>query len=233
MKVTILSENSLLILFEQDINPSVFNQVCQCVELVKAKLSVYIIDMVPSYTSIHIVFNLFKISGDELAKKLNNLADQLNNAEQTKLQTKIIEIPVYYGEEVGLDCALLAEFAETSVDGVIEMHSSKLYDVYAIGFAPGFAYLGSVDERIAMARKETPRKKVAKGSVGIADAQTAVYPADSPGGWQIIGCTPLKLIDYEDEALTIFKVGDKVKFVPITKASYLEMGGELAVGGQY
>jgi KipI family sensor histidine kinase inhibitor len=99
--------------------------------------------------------------------------------------------------------------------------------VYAIGFAPGFAYLGNVDKRIAMPRKESPRQKVVKGSVGIADQQTAIYPSDSPGGWQIIGRTAVSLIDYNDERLTKFETGGKVKFNAITRQDFIDMGGEL------
>jgi inhibitor of KinA len=110
---------------------------------------------------------------------------------------------------------------------VIALHSSIIYDVYAIGFAPGFAYLGNVDKRIAMPRKETPRQKIFKGSVGIADQQTAIYPSDSPGGWQIIGRTPISLIDYNDDKLTKFETGDKVKFNPISRADFIDMGGVL------
>ena len=96
-----------------------------------------------------------------------------------------------------------------------------------MGFAPGFAYLGSVDKRIAMPRKETPRKHIPAGSLGIADQQTAIYPSDSPGGWQIIGRTPEVLVDYQKEVPTKVQTGDKVRFVQINKKEYLELGGVL------
>jgi KipI family sensor histidine kinase inhibitor len=138
---------------------------------------------------------------------------------------KIITIPVYYGPEVALDIELIAARASLSIDAVIDIHSSTIYDVYAIGFAPGFAYLGNVDKRIAIPRKETPRKKIAKGSLGIADQQAAVYPAESPGGWQIIGKTPVVLIDYSSERLTQFEVGNKVKFLPVDREAFIGLGG--------
>lgn len=227
MKLSFLSENTIVILFKQEINRTVFQQVCQYTEIINRQLSEYIIDIIPSYTSIHIAFDLLKITSDDFSAALVNI-DKSVVAEKSKtLDSKLIEIPVYYGEEVGLDQGALAKFANIGIDEVIAMHSLAIYDVYAIGFSPGFAYLGSVDKRIAMPRKEAPRKKVCKGSVAIADQQTAVYPEDSPGGWQIIGRTAISLIDYSDAALTKFTVGDKVKFIPISKADYIDMGGAL------
>ena len=225
MKFTLLSENTGIILFEQEINHAIFQQVTQCTKAIENNLSEFIVDLVPAYASIHIVFNLLKISSDSFEAHLNKVIDNLDMEEVNVASEKTIVIPVYYGPEVALDANDLAQFSNLSVDEVITMHSSTTYDVYAIGFAPGFAYLGNVDKRIAMPRKESPRQKVAKGSVGIADQQTAIYPADSPGGWQIIGRTPISLIDYNDDKLTKFETGDKVKFDSISRNEFIAMGG--------
>ena len=225
MKFTLLSENTGIILFEQEINHSIFQQVTQCTKAIEANLSEYIVDLVTAYASIHIVFNLVKVSSEAFEASLNKIIDDLDMKEVNITSEKTIVIPVYYGSEVALDADDLAKFSNLSVDEVIAMHSSTIYDVYAIGFAPGFAYLGNVDRRIAMPRKESPRQKVAKGSVGIADQQTAIYPADSPGGWQIIGRTPISLIDYNDDKLTKFETGDKVKFDSISRDDFIAMGG--------
>lgn len=227
MKFSFLSENTGIILFEQEINHTIFQQVTQCTKAIEANLSEYIVDLVPSYASIHIVFNLIKISSEAFEISLNKVINNLALEEADIASEKTIVIPVYYGPEVSLDVDLLASFSKLSVDEVIEIHSSTIYDVYAIGFAPGFAYLGNVDRRIAMPRKESPRQKIAKGSVGIADQQTAIYPADSPGGWQIIGCTPISLIDYNDDKLTKFETGDKVKFDSISRTDFIALGGVL------
>lgn len=112
-----------------------------------------------------------------------------------------------------------------SVEEIIKIHSQKLYDVYAIGFLPGFAYLGSVDNRIALPRLATPRKQIPKGSVAIANTQTAVYPEQSPGGWNIIGRTTMELFDKNLEQLSPLSVGNKVKFNPISKEDFLNQGG--------
>ena len=113
------------------------------------------------------------------------------------------------------------------MDEIIKLHTSKLYDVYAIGFAPGFAYLASVDEKIAIPRLDTPRKNIPKGSVAIANTQTAVYPQSSPGGWNIIGRTTFEFFDKTIDELTPVKVGDKIKFNPISKDEFIKQGGKI------
>ena len=227
MDIVRLSENTVIILFEQTINHDNFTIINRMTHSIKATLSGVIIDVIPSYASIHITFNLIKISGSEFNVALKKVIAECEDHSIEQVQAKIIEIPVYYGQEVALDLSYIAQKANLTEQEVIDIHASKIYDVYAIGFAPGFAYLGNVDDAIACPRKETPRDKVAKGSLGIADQQTAIYPASSPGGWQIIGRTPLQLIDYSSEQLTQFSTGDKVKFNPISKPDFLAMGGVL------
>lgn len=227
MKLVNISENTLLILLDQVINHDNFMTVSRVVNYLKEQFSDEVLDIVPSYTSIHITFNLMKISGMDFRVKLKSAISNIDNLPDNASTKKVIEIPVYYGSDVALDLAFIATQAKLTEQEVVNMHSEKIYDVYAIGFAPGFAYLGNVDERIATPRKETPRKKVAKGSLGIADQQTAIYPSESPGGWQIIGKTPLSLIDYNSDNLTQFSSGDKVKFKPISQSEYLDMGGVL------
>ncbi|HBC33414.1 MAG TPA: allophanate hydrolase subunit 1, partial [Marinobacter adhaerens] len=140
---------------------------------------------------------------------------------------RIVELPVYYDREVGLDLEDVCEHAGLSRDEVVRIHSEQLYQVYAIGFAPGFAYLGSTDERIAIPRKSTPRLKVPTGSVGIAGTQTAIYPSCTPGGWQIIGRTPQKMVDWDSDSLALVQVGDQVRFRAISRDEFLELGGNL------
>ncbi len=129
--------------------------------------------------------------------------------------------------EVGLDLEDMSTKTDLSIQEIIDIHSNKLYDVYAIGFLPGFAYLASVDKRIAMPRLSSPRKQIPKGSVSIADTQTAVYPQASPGGWNIIGRTALELFDKNLDSLSPLSVGNKVKFNAISKEEFLSQGGVL------
>ena len=142
-------------------------------------------------------------------------------------ESKIVELPVYYSEESGPELALISNNSGLTIEEVINLHQSLTYRVYAIGFAPGFAYLGEVDQRIASPRLSTPRMKVPKGAVAIADKQTAVYPNVSPGGWNIIGLCPIAMFDANARPSMPVKVGDKVKFKAISKQAFLDLSGEI------
>jgi KipI family sensor histidine kinase inhibitor len=146
----------------------------------------------------------------------------------TVLERRTVVLPVYYAPEVGIDLESLAERAGLSVSKVIDLHASSEYRVYAIGFAPGFAYLGEVDERIAAPRLATPRASVPRGSVAIADRQTAVYPSVSPGGWNLIGRCPVPMFDPGAQPCMPVAVGDTVHFEPISRERFLTLGGDLA-----
>ncbi len=227
MNITRLSENTVIILFDQIISPKSFAKVRKSFSLIEENLNQFIVDIIISYASIHITFNISKISGDQFIAKLKQVLANIDINTGDDKEKSIQEIPVYYGPEVALDLEHIASRAGLSTDEVIAIHSGDIYDVYAIGFAPGFAYLGNVDKKIACPRKETPRKKIAKGSLGIADQQTAIYPSESPGGWQIVGKTPMALVDFESDNLTPISTGDKVRFIPITKEEYIDLGGEI------
>lgn len=148
-----------------------------------------------------------------------------------------VELPVYYSTECGPDLQRIAEHHNLTVEDVIRLHQQATYRVFAIGFAPGFGYLGQVSEQIAMPRLSTPRSQVPKGAVAIADRQTAVYPATSPGGWNIIGQCPVLMFDptstqnlvtgESSKPIMPFKVGDSVRFYAIDKQEYLALGGQL------
>jgi KipI family sensor histidine kinase inhibitor len=144
------------------------------------------------------------------------------------LEGRAVTLPVYYSAETGADLEALAARAGISIEEVISIHSSTEYRVYAIGFAPGFAYLGQVDERISAPRLATPRLKVPRGAVAIADRQTAVYPAVSPGGWNLIGRCPTRMFDPRATPPMPVAVGDRVRFEPVSRARFLALGGELA-----
>jgi len=141
---------------------------------------------------------------------------QIKNDPKPVLKT----IPVCYAKEFALDIDDIASLKNISVDEVIKFHTSKTYRVYMLGFLPGFAYMGEVNEQIMVPRKLQPRQKVEAGSVGIAGKQTGIYPLDAPGGWQIIGRTPLKLFDPGIENPTLYKTGDMVQFYPISKDEF-------------
>ena len=126
-----------------------------------------------------------------------------------------MQIPIRYGEEFGPDLEGVAKLHGISPEEVVELHSSATYTVYFLGFVPGFAYLGGLPERIATPRLQTPRKHVPRGSLGIAGNQTGVYPCSTPGGWQIIGRTPLEMFRPDRENMSLLSIGDRVRFVPL------------------
>jgi inhibitor of KinA len=142
------------------------------------------------------------------------------------LPWRSLRIPVCYDLAFGIDLKTLARASKLLVDEVIALHTQQTYHVYMLGFLPGFAYMGIVDDKIAIPRLSTPRKHVPAGSVGIAGNQTGIYPVDSPGGWNIIGRTPVKLFDPESESLTVLQPGDEVSFIPISKSVYESFDAE-------
>ena len=234
INIHIAGENALILYFSEQTSRDVFTKVQQAEQLIrhaiKSDLSVGIIDLVPSYASLMVMFNITMTDHHQVRKKLRSLLQRLDDIspiDRNAEQAELVELPVYYALESGPDLSVIAKRANLSVEQVIDIHQTQEYRVYAIGFAPGFAYLGDVDERIASPRLKTPRMKVPKGAVAIADKQTAVYPNVSPGGWNIIGLCPIDMFDATAIPIMPVKVGDKVKFKAITKADFLALGGEL------
>jgi KipI family sensor histidine kinase inhibitor len=222
MNFKIASVDSLVIYFGNEISEEIATKVQKAYLSLKSLNIEGIIEIIPSYTTIYVLFDIFKYDYYSFVEILKNSIDLNYEDNRTK---SIINIDVYYGDEVALDLQDMSFKTNLSMEKIIEIHSSKLYDVYAIGFAPGFAFLASVDKQIAMPRLSSPRKSVPKGSVAIADTQTAVYPQQSPGGWNIIGRTAMELFDKNLEKLSPLSVGYKVKFNPISKEVFLSQGG--------
>ena len=168
-------------------------------------------DVVSTFRSVAVFFDPLSTDVASVAAALHDAADAAPSDEPGR----VVDVPVVYGGEAGPDLADVAAFAGCTPEAVIERHASKLYRVYMLGFLPGFAYLAHVDSTIAAPRRATPRLRVAAGSVGIAGAQTGIYPRDSPGGWQIIGRTPLTLFDAAQTTPALLAPGDQVRFVPV------------------
>lgn len=182
-------------------------------------------ELVPSYSAVCVHYDPAQISYDQLLKRLNDM--EIKELSSGNASQNVVEIPVCYGGEYGPDLAFVAEHNGLSPEDVIAIHSGGTYLVYMLGFLPGFAYMGGMDERIATPRLTSPRAKIPAGSVGIAGGQTGIYPLASPGGWQLIGRTSVKMFAMEGEAGKFaLSAGDRVKFVPITEEQYREMEGE-------
>ena len=183
-------------------------------------------ELVPSYSAVCVHYDPKQISYEQLLERLNDL--EIKELSSESASQKIVEIPVCYGGEYGPDLAFVAEHNGLSPEEVIAIHSGGTYLVYMLGFLPGFAYMGGMDERIATPRLTSPRARIPAGSVGIAGGQTGIYPLASPGGWQLIGRTPVKMFAMEGETGRFaLSAGDRVKFVPITEEQYREMEGEV------
>jgi len=220
----VASVDSLVIYFGDTIDENISNRVQNVYLSLKNQQIDGIIEIIPSYTTLYISYDIFIYDYNSITTLLEK---SIQESSQTKVVKDTITIDVYYGKEVGLDLEDMSIKTKLTIEEIIKIHSQKIYDVYAIGFAPGFGFLASVDKKIAMPRLASPRKSVPKGSVGIADTQTAVYPQSSPGGWNIIGRTAMELFDKNLDSLSPLSVGAKVKFNPITKNEFLVQGGIL------
>ena len=214
-------EDSMIIYCAKQISPEGLAQVLRAKSHLKQEYEPYIVDLLPSYCSILVTFE--KISFSEFKSKLKvSLAKSKSSQKAVQfLGSKQHRFPVYYGEEVGVDLQNLAKNKGLSIEEVILLHTRQSYLVYATGFVVGFAYLGLVDKKIQMPRLETPRQQIARGSVGIADFQTGIYPSETSGGWNIIGNCPFDMVQVD------WQVGDRVKFESISKEKFLSFGGKL------
>jgi len=225
MKIEIAGQNAFIVYFAEHSSAAVSAQIQAAVDNILGSMADSIIDLVPSYASLLVIFDLDR---SDPFKVRQQLCAALTNLEVVDASAgDLVTLPVYYSLESGPDLELIATRAGISVEQVIDIHQQQEYRVYAIGFAPGFAYLGEVDQRIAAPRLATPRQKVARGAVAIADRQTAVYPAVSPGGWNLIGLCPTRMFDPAAEPSMPVKVGDRIRFNAIDRDQFLAQGGEL------
>jgi KipI family sensor histidine kinase inhibitor len=202
-------DSALLFELDEVIDPQVNARAIAVATAMRSAPLAGVRDVVPTYRSVAIFFDPLKVEPDVIREALARVID----APLAVVPGRIIEVPVAYGGEAGPDLAQVAEWAGLSTDAVAERHAVTEYRVFMMGFLPGFAYLGSVDERIAAPRRDSPRLRVPTGSVGIAGRQTGVYPRESSGGWQIIGRSPLRIFDPDRVPASLLAPGDRVRFV--------------------
>jgi len=184
----------------------------------------HLIDLVPSYTTLMVHYDLMALDPRQAREVIAQAMTDLSpDAAQSGRQHVL---PVWYDLSVGPELTLLSRRSGLPVDEVIRRHSQREYQVFALGFAPGFAFMGLVEEVLAAPRIKTPRKRVAAGSVGIAERQTAAYPLASPGGWNILGRTPATLFDRDIDGYSLMQPGDTVRFEPVDHAEFIRMGGD-------
>ncbi len=226
-----LGDAAILIEFGQEIGLEVLADVQQAQRFLEQEQLSGIIEYVPSYTTLAVYYEMEKWADkrqpsvtpyEAICSALDRrlLAAFQQSPDSQLLEPQIIRIPVCYGGEYGPDLDEVAAYHCLSTADVIRIHSSAQYTIYALGFAPGFPYLGGMAEAIAVPRRDTPRLRIPAGSVGIAGRQTGIYPLDTPGGWQLIGRTPLRLFRPEQEPPVLLESGGKVQFYPITATEY-------------
>ncbi|GAA3718418.1 allophanate hydrolase subunit 1 [Oceanisphaera sediminis] len=184
-----------------------------------------LVDVVPSYTTVLVQFDPLQLDNVEARRLLQQLLTELTpDAEDEAAPVK--ELPVWYHSSVGPDMARLERHTGLSTDRLIELHSGHCYRVFALGFAPGFAFMGTLPAQLELPRLDSPRPRVPAGSVAIAGRQTAAYPKTSPGGWNLLGRTPAKLFDLHRTGFSLLQVGDRVRFVPVSRAEFERLGGD-------
>ncbi|MFU8691369.1 5-oxoprolinase subunit PxpB [Rossellomorea sp. FS2] len=187
----------------------------------------WITDIVPAFTTVTLHYDPMKLEHPDrlpyetVMNRIHTILSSIPPGAEEEPRT--IEIPVCYGGDFGPDLESVAEWNDLTPEKVIELHSGSPYLVHMIGFSPGFPYLGGMPEEIATPRRKEPRLRVPRGSVGIAGSQTGIYPLESPGGWQLIGRTPVALFDTQACPPGILQAGDRLRFKPITPQEYKEM----------
>ncbi|WP_409296919.1 5-oxoprolinase subunit PxpB [Peribacillus sp. SCS-26] len=226
-----LGDGAVVIELGKEISPGVQHMVRVVSALLDQQEAGWLVEYVPAFTTVTVFYNMalaasmpggqdpFRAVSLELGKLLRDpgILDIP--------KPRVVDIPVCYGGEFGPDLGFVAQHNGLTPEEVISIHAGGEYDVHMIGFAPGFPYLGGMSERIAAPRKETPRLKIPVRSVGIAGNQTGIYPIETPGGWQLIGRTPLNLFLPDEENPSLLRAGDRVRFRPVTEKEYAELSG--------
>ena len=212
-------DSALVIEFGNEISVDINKKIRKMMDDIKKENIDGIVELVPTYCSLLINYDVLKIDYNTLVEKLKTfLNNNLETAEGEEVT--LIEIPTLYNDEVGPDLSYVAEHNKLSKEEVIKIHTGTDYLVYMLGFMPGFTYLGGMSEKIATPRLESPRLQIYPGSVGIAGKQTGMYPSMSPGGWRIIGRTPLKLYNPNSETPVYISSGDYIRYVSISEEEY-------------
>ncbi|OFI06959.1 kinase A inhibitor [Clostridium acetireducens DSM 10703] len=217
-KYLLAGDKAIIIEFGNEINKEINNCVRNMYLAIKKYNIKGIVETIPTYRSILIEYDPLTINIKDLKNKLYQVQSKMNDIQIP--EPRLIEIPTVYGGKYGPDLKFVAKYNNITEKDVIKIHTSVDYLIYMLGFTPGFTYLGGMSDKIETPRLETPRLKIPAGSVGIAGKQTGIYPIESPGGWQLIGRTPIKIYDSLRKNPIMLKAGDYLRFVPITEKEY-------------
>lgn len=189
----------------------------------------FVRECVPTYRSLAINYDPHQLSRDALMSVIRELLELKQESQQQSLR-EVVEVPVCYGGEYGPDLDFIAEHTKLSQEEVIKRHCAPTYYCYMLGFTPGFCYIGGMDEQLTTPRLSNPRTSIPMGSVGIAGKQTGIYPIASPGGWQLLGRTPLRLFDPQRNPITLIQAGEWVRFKPIEESLFAQIEKDVALG---
>lgn len=225
-------DHAITISFGNDIQEDYLHYSQAIISELTRELPIGYVEAIPGYNNITIFYDPITIA--EQCRTANmqqyfikDIEHRLKTIDSAKSITRdVVSIPVCYSDEFGPDLNYVADFHNLSIEEVIQIHSEKIYTVHMLGFAPGFPFLGGMDPNIATPRKTTPATAIPAGSVGIAGIQTGVYPIETPGGWQIIGRTPVSFFQPAKHPPSLLIVGDKLQFRPITKEEFIELEGK-------
>lgn len=227
-KISPLGDRGILIEFEGEIDPETLDKVLFFRKKIENSYLKQEVEVINTYNSL-LISCMFAI--EDIYNEISSLKSLLGDANiEKKADYRIFKLPVCYDKEFGLDLKYISEEKKLSENEIIELHTAPLYQVYFIGFLPGFLYLGGLDSRLQISRKKTPRRSVEKGSVGIGENQTGIYPKNSPGGWQILGKTPVDLFNKNEKPPSPFSAGDKIKFEAVSREEYLEIEKQIETG---
>ena len=227
----IAGDRAIVVELGDTIEPAINGRVHALLHAVEDDSLAGVTDLVPSYRSLLVNYDPLATSVDDLRSRLGEIHDGLEASAAESARTVLL--PTLYGGEHGPDLDFVAEHAGMSTDEVVRTHSSVDYPVYMIGFTPGFPYLGNIPEALATPRLSAPRSSIPAGSVGIAETQTGVYSVDSPGGWRLIGRTPLDLFDARRYPPALLASGDSVRFVPLADQDDFSEVRSQVEAGQY
>ena len=220
-RLAALGDRALVLHLGGRIDPPTFRAIRSLSRRLADQPPAGMLECVPAFTTLAIYYDPLRTSQTELISLVSKLIDTPDSTIET--QPRLVEIPVCYGGEYGSDLDFVGQHASLTAPEVIEVHSAADYLVHMIGFAPGFPYLGGMSSKIAVPRRASPRLKIPPGSVGIAGDQTGIYPLETPGGWQLIGRTPLALFLPERDPPTLLQAGDIVRFRPITPEQFRQL----------
>lgn len=211
-RIVPLGDSSVIVQFGDEIDFTINQRVHALGSVIEATSINGIVETVPAYATLLVHYDPLILSFTQIKNHLQEKIAQVD--EMTSRKFRLIEVPVRYGGEYGIDLEVVAAYLQISAEDVIRIHSDKIYTIYMMGFTPGFPYMGKLDDALVMPRLETPRTRVPAGTVAIAGSQTGIYSIDSPGGWRLIGWTPLRLFNPESDSPFLFAPSDEVKFIP-------------------